>query len=157
MFTYKIIKHEDTENGTLFAIYETAQADDGEILVMWQSPLNGVFYESMDELVDHMTDLNNFVQQVKNGEQDILDSESVTFVDMEGEDGWCCGGDCGCDEDCDCESGKCEDESCACESWERKSFDDSNKSELETLQSPASEGHPKKDWNKCCGGNCGCK
>ena len=97
MFTYKIVKHEDTENGTLYALYEIAddQADNGEVVVMGQTPVNGVFYESMDELVEHITDLYNYVKQVESGEQAVVNADDVTFVEMDDD---CCG-----DEGCDCE------------------------------------------------------
>lgn len=99
MFTYKIVKHEDGENGVLYGLYEVASdesSDDGQVVVMGQAPVNGVFYESMDELVDHITDLYQYVTAVANGDQAIVDAENVTFVDMED--------DCDeCEDGCDCE------------------------------------------------------
>lgn len=88
MFSYKIIKHEDTENGILYALYETTTDNDGETMVMGEAPVNHVFYESIDELVAHITDLYDYVKQVESGEQNVMDSEEVTFVEMENE---CCG------------------------------------------------------------------
>ncbi len=108
MFSYKVIKHEDTENGTLFGLYETTTDEDGTVLVMGNAPLNQVFYESVDELVEHITDVYHYIQEVKAGSQTIVGDDAVTFVDMEQE----------CDEDCDC--GNCGTEEgsdksgCAC-------------------------------------------
>lgn len=62
MFTYSLIKHEDTENGVLYGLYETTQDDDGEVLVMGNAPVNGVFYESIDELVEHYQDISKYIQ-----------------------------------------------------------------------------------------------
>jgi len=108
MFSYKVIKHEDTENGTLYGLYETTTDEDGTVLVMGNSPLNQVFYESVDELVEHITDVYHYIQEVKNGSQDILGDDAVTFVDMEQE----------CDEDCDCGNcgteGSSDKSGCAC-------------------------------------------
>lgn len=126
MFTYKVVKHEDGENGVLYGLYETASdevSDDEQVVVMGQAPVNGVFYESVDELVDHITDLYQYVTAVASGDQPIIDAENVTFVDME--------------EDCD----ECED-GCGCE--EEGHFHSLPEWE---------EAQPKK-W--CCGGGCGC-
>jgi hypothetical protein len=142
MFTYSIIKHEDTENGTLYALYETTQDDDGETMVMGNAPVNGVFYESMDELVEHHEDIYQYIQQVARGEKPVIDAENATFVDLEGED--CCDEGCECEGGCGCEAG------CGCESkdGEWKSFQEEGKEEG---QGNSEMGGMKKG---CCGGGC---
>jgi len=47
--------------------------------------VNHVFYESVEELVAHVTDLYEYVKQVESGDQTVMDSEEVTFVEMENE------------------------------------------------------------------------
>lgn len=143
MFSYKIIKHEDTENGTLYALYETTTDNDGETMVMGEAPVNHVFYESIDELVAHITDLYDYVKQVESGEQAVMDSEEVTFVEMENE--WC-------GEDCDCDNEECE-EWCACGEGEWKSLDDDADKEKVGGTLLWDNGPKKKE---CCGGGCGC-
>lgn len=155
MFTYKIIKHEDEENGTLYALYEVTTASDGEVMVMGQAPVNGVFYESVDELAEHIDELHTYVKQVQSGEQTIADADEVTFVDMEPD---CCDDDdcdcgdedttCECDENCECKKESCKENADNCDCKLDKagfhSFDD--KQEW--------HGHKKKDG--CCSGGCGC-
>lgn len=149
MFSYKIIKHEDTENGTLYALYETTTGDDGETVVMWNAPVNYVFYESLDELVDHINDIHAYVLQVKNGEQEVKNADDVTFVEMtpEWEEDWCCRWDCDCGEDCDCDK-----EWCGCGEWEWKSLDD----EDNTIGGTNLGHHHAHKKEGCCGGHCGC-
>lgn len=151
MFTYKIVKHEDTENGTLFALYETAEESEldpsqssgwQDIVVMGQSPVNGVFYESIDELVEHITDLYTYVKQVESGDQAVIDAENVTFVEMEGEN--CCAEGCDCWEDCDC------GDDCDCK-MESASSVDADWNQIEKKD------HPGMKNGQCCGGNCGCR
>lgn len=144
MFSYKIIKHEDTENGTLYALYETTTDESGDVLVMWQAPVNHVFYESVEELVAHVTDLYDYVKQVETGEQAVMDSEEVTFVEMENES--CCEERCECGDDCDCD-----DEWCGCGDWEWKSLDDEDGTVGGT-----NLGHHHEKKEGCCGGHCGC-
>lgn len=148
MFSYKIIKHEDTENGTLYALYETTTDESGDVLVMWEAPVNHVFYESVEELVAHVTDLYEYVKQVESGDQTVMDSEEVTFVEMENE--WCC------DEGCDCGEEWCgSEEWCGCGDGEWKSLKEGDEEKVGwTLLWGHDHYHGKKEG--CCGGKCGC-
>ncbi len=128
MFTYKVIKHEDAENGILYGLYEVANDDesaDGEAVVMGQTPVNGVFYESLDELVEHITELYTYVNAIASGDQSILNADDVTFVDLEGEE---------CEEGCDHDHGA--------EGFH--SFDEDK------------VGQTNDKKKECCGGGCGC-
>lgn len=133
---------DNEQHGTLYGLYETTTDDEGTVLVMWQSPLNHVFYESIDELVDHISDLYEYTQQVKSWKQEVIDEEKVLFVDMDGEweDEWECGEDC-----------ECHDEWCGCGEWEWKSLDDEDGTVGGT-----NLGHHHEKKEGCCGGHCSC-
>lgn len=93
MRKYKIIKIVQDDKD-YYGIFETL-VDGDNVSVLWNHPINNVFFESMEELQEYMDDLHTQISEYKNNDQAILSEEQVTFLEWES--------DCGCGDNCDCE------------------------------------------------------
>lgn len=93
MRKYKIIKVVQDDKD-YYGIFETL-VDGDNISVLWNYPINNVFFESLEELQEYMDDLYTQISEYKHNNQNILSEEQVTFLEWES--------DCGCDDNCDYE------------------------------------------------------
>lgn len=136
MFAYKVIKISNEDHWDLYGLYETTTDDEWTILVMGEAPINHVFYQSIDELTDHIDDLHTIIQRIKSWEEEVLSEDDVMFVDMESES----------DEECE--------DGCGCEDGQWRSLEEGEDQKAGDTSGHHHHHHGKKDW--CCGGGCGC-